>query len=112
MLLRSLSLMAAFCFFSLESRDRFINRAISINKWITATTHSIMMSIMVHFVFNFITIGSKGGVAEGAASVPAEQVVIGMLVISIIPWSWGGYLLWKEGKDSNFASPAANISTI
>ena len=76
-----------------------------------ARDYSIMMSLMVHFLFNFITLGSKGGVAEAASSAPAEQVVIGMLVISIIPWAWGGYLLWKEGKNSNFSSPAANIST-
>ena len=76
-----------------------------------AKDYSIMMSIMIHFVFNFITLGSKGGVEEAASSAPAEQMVIGMLVISIIPWAWGGFLLWKAGKESNFAFPPPNIST-
>ena len=71
-----------------------------------------MMSIMVHVVFNFITLGSKGGVAEAASSAPAEQVVIGMLAVSTITWAWGGFLLWKAGKESEFASPPNNFSTI
>ena len=77
-----------------------------------AKDYSIMMSIMIHFVFNFITLGSKGGVEEAASSAPAEQMVIGMLVISIIPWAWGGYLLWKAGKESNFASAPSSIATM
>ena len=77
-----------------------------------AKDYSIMMSIMVHFVFNFITIGSKGGVVEGASSGSTEQVVISMLAVSIITWAWGGFLLWKAGKNSNFPSAAANVSTV
>ena len=76
-----------------------------------AKDYSIMMSLMVHFVFNIITIGSKGGVEEGASTASAEQMAIGMLAVSIISWAWGGYLLWKAGKNSDFISPAANLST-
>ena len=77
-----------------------------------ARDYSIMMSLMVHFLFNFITLGSKGGVEEAASSVPAEQVVIGMLAVSTITWAWGGFLLWRAGKKDVFASPPANISAI
>ncbi len=70
-----------------------------------ARDYSIMMSIMIHLVFNFITLGSKGGVVEAASTASAEQVVIGMLAVGTIAWAWGGFLLWKAGKESKFASP-------
>jgi len=76
-----------------------------------ARDYSIMIPIMVHFMFNFITLGSKGGVVEAASTAPVEQMVIGMLAVGTIPWAWGGYLLWKAGKNNNFASLSSNIST-
>jgi hypothetical protein len=63
-------------------------------------------------MFNFITLGSKGGVVEAASTAPTEQVVIGMLAVGTIAWAWGGFLLWKAGKKSNFAFPPSNVSTI
>jgi membrane protease YdiL (CAAX protease family) len=77
-----------------------------------ARDYSIMIPIMVHIVFNFITLGSKGGVAEAASSAPTEQVVIGMLAVGTFTWAWGGFLLWKAGKKSDFASPLSSVSTI
>ncbi len=77
-----------------------------------AQDYSIMIPILVHFLFNFITLGAKGGVHEAASSAPAEQVVIGMLAVGTFTWAWGGFLLWKAGKKSNFAFPPSSISTI
>ncbi len=74
--------------------------------------YSIMIPIMIHIIFNFIVIGSQGGIEEGAASAPPEQVVIGMLSVGTLGWIWGGFLLWKAGRDNNFASPATNTSTV
>ena len=60
-----------------------------------ARDYSIMIPIMVHFLFDFITIGSKGGVAEGAATASPEQMLIGFFAVGIMVWAWGGFLLWK-----------------
>ncbi len=73
-----------------------------------ARDYSIMIPILVHFTFNFITLGSKGGVVEAASTAPVEQMVIGMLAVGTIPWAWGGFLLWKAGKKSNFAYTTVN----
>ena len=77
-----------------------------------ARDYSIMLPIMVHFVFDFITIGSKGGVENAAATATPEQMVIGILAVGTIAWVWGGFLLWKAGKKNNFASPPSSLSTI
>ena len=77
-----------------------------------ARDFSIMIPIMVHGLFDFITLGSKGGVAEAASSVPTAQVVIGVLTVGTIAWAWGIFLLLKAGKKSNLTSPASNVSTI
>ena len=77
-----------------------------------ACDFSIMLPIMVHFVFDFITIGSKGGVENAAATATPEQMVVGILAVGTIAWAWGGFLLWKAGRKSNFASPLSSISTI
>jgi membrane protease YdiL (CAAX protease family) len=77
-----------------------------------ARDYSIMIPILTHVIFNLIVIGSKGGVVEGATSAPPEQVVIGVLAVGTIGWAWGGFLLWKAGKKSDFASPLSSISTI
>jgi membrane protease YdiL (CAAX protease family) len=76
-----------------------------------ARDYSIMLPIMVHFVFDFITIGSKGGVENAAATATPEQMVVGILAVGTIAWVWGGFLLWKAGKNNNFASLSSNIST-
>jgi len=73
--------------------------------------YSIMIPTLVHIVFNLITLGSKGGVAEAASSAPTEQVVIGMLAVGTFTWAWGVFLLWKAGKKSDFSSPLSSIST-
>jgi membrane protease YdiL (CAAX protease family) len=67
-----------------------------------ARDYSIMIPILVHFTFNLVTLGAKGGVHEAAASAPVEQMVIGMMTMGTFTWIWGGYLLWKAGKDTNF----------
>jgi len=77
-----------------------------------ARDYSIMIPILVHIVFNFITLGSKGGVAEAASSGSTEQVVIGILAVGTFTWAWGVFLLWKAGKKSDFASPLSSMSTI
>jgi membrane protease YdiL (CAAX protease family) len=77
-----------------------------------AQDYSIMIPIMIHVIFNAITLGSKGGVVEASLAGPTEQVVISMLAVGTITWAWGGFLLWKAGKKSDFASPLSNISTI
>jgi membrane protease YdiL (CAAX protease family) len=77
-----------------------------------ARDYSIMIPIMIHVIFNFITLGSKGGVVEAVSAGPTEQVVIGVLAVGTIGWAWGGFLLWKADKKSNFASPPSSISTI
>lgn len=76
-----------------------------------ARDYSIMIPIMTHVIFNLIAIGSKGGVVEGASSAPPEQVVIGVLAVGTIGWAWGGFLLWKAGRKSDFESPLSTIST-
>lgn len=76
-----------------------------------ARDYSIMLPIMVHFVFDFITIGSKGGVENAAATAPPEQMVVGILAVGTIAWIWGGFLLWNAGKKDIFVSPSSNIST-
>jgi membrane protease YdiL (CAAX protease family) len=76
-----------------------------------ARDYSIMIPILVHFTFNFITLGAKGGVHEAASSAPVEQMVIGMLTMGTLTWVWGGYLLWKAGKDTNFPISSSNTST-
>ena len=76
-----------------------------------ARDYSIMIPTLVHIVFNFITLGSKGGVAEAASSAPTEQVVIGILAVGTFTWAWGVYLLWKAGKKSDFSSTLSSIST-
>lgn len=76
-----------------------------------ARDYSIMIPILVHIVFNFITLGSKGGVAEAASSAPTEQVVIGILAVGTFTWAWGGFLLWKAGKNNSFTSLSSNMST-
>ena len=77
-----------------------------------ARDYSIMLPIMVHFVFDFITIGSKGGVENAAATATPEQMVVGILAVGTIAWVWGGFLLWKAGKKSNFASLPSSLSSI
>ena len=77
-----------------------------------ALDYSIMIPIMTHVIFNLIVLGGKGGVVEAASAGPTEQVVIGMLAVGTLSWAWGGFLLWKAGKKSNFASPLSSISTI
>ena len=77
-----------------------------------ARDYSIMLPIMVHFVFDFITIGSKGGVENAAATAAPEQMVAGILAVGTIAWVWGGFLLWKAGKKSNFASLPSTLSSI
>ena len=77
-----------------------------------ARDYSIMIPIMIHVIFNLITLGSKGGVVEAASAAPTEQVVVGMLAVGTLSWAWGGFLLWKAGKKSDFASPLSSISTI
>ena len=67
-----------------------------------ARDFSIMIPIMVHGLFDFITLGSKGGVTEAASSAPTEQVVMGMLAVGTVAWAWGGFLLWKAGKKSKY----------
>ena len=71
-----------------------------------------MIPIMIHVMFNFITLGSKGGVVEAASTAPAEQVAIGILAVGTIAWAWGGFLLWNAGKKRFFASPSLNVSPI
>jgi membrane protease YdiL (CAAX protease family) len=75
-----------------------------------ARDYSIMIPTLVHIVFNFITLGSKGGVAEAATSAPTGQVVMGMLAVGTFTWAWGGFLLWKAGKDTNFPVLSSNTS--
>jgi len=77
-----------------------------------ARDYSIMLPIMVHFVFDFITIGSKGGVENAAATATPEQMVVGILAVGTVAWVWGGFLLWKAGNKSIFVSPPSNISTV
>lgn len=67
-----------------------------------ARDYSIMIPIMIHGMFDFITLGSQGGLEEAVSSVPTEQMVIGMLTAGTIAWAWGGFLLWKAGKKNNF----------
>ena len=76
-----------------------------------ARDYSIMIPILVHFTFNIITLGAKGGVNEAASSAPAGQMVMGMLAVGTFAWAWGGFLLWKAGKNNNFAPLSSNIST-
>jgi membrane protease YdiL (CAAX protease family) len=76
-----------------------------------ARDYSIMIPTMVHVMFNFITLGSKGGVAEAASSAPTEQVVIGMMAVGTFTWAWGGFLLWKAGKNNIFATTSLNTLT-
>jgi membrane protease YdiL (CAAX protease family) len=76
-----------------------------------ARDYSIMIPILVHFTFNLITLGSKGGVMEAASTAPVEQMVIGMVAAGTVPWAWGVYLLWKAGKNKTFASLSSNISS-
>ena len=75
-----------------------------------ARDYSIVLPIMVHAIFDFITIGSKGGVVEGAATAAPEQMVAGIVAVGTICWVWGGFLLWKAGNKSFFVSPPSNIS--
>jgi membrane protease YdiL (CAAX protease family) len=77
-----------------------------------ARDYSIMIPIMIHVIFNLIVLGAKGGVVEGISPAPTEQVVIGMLAVGTLSWAWGGFLLWKAGKESDFVSPHSSISTI
>jgi membrane protease YdiL (CAAX protease family) len=77
-----------------------------------ALDYSIMIPIMTHVIFNLIVLGGKGGVVEAASAGPTEQVVISMLAVGTLSWAWGGFLLWKVGKKSDFASSLSNISTI
>ena len=77
-----------------------------------ARDYSIMLPIMVHAIFDFITIGGKGGVMEAAATAAPEQMVVGILAVGTIGWVWGGFLLWKAGNQSIAVSPSANISTV
>jgi len=49
---------------------------------------------------------------EAVSLAPTEPVVIGMLTVGTIGCAWGGFLLWKAGKKSKFASPLSSISTI
>ena len=76
-----------------------------------ARDYSIMIPILVHFLFNFITLGAKGGVQEAASSAPTGQVVMGMLAVGTFTWAWGGFLLWKAGKNDDFSSLSSNIVT-
>ncbi len=73
--------------------------------------YSIMIPIMVHIIFNAITLGSQGGVVEAATTAPAEQVVVSLLAVGTITWAWGGYLLWKSGRAGNIAPAQSTIST-
>jgi membrane protease YdiL (CAAX protease family) len=77
-----------------------------------ARDYSIMLPIMVHVIFDFITIGSKGGVVEAATTAAPEQMVVAILAVGTIAWVWGGFLLWKAGNKSMFVSPPLNISTV
>lgn len=76
-----------------------------------ARDYSIMIPLLVHFMFNMITLGAKGGVHEAASSAPVEQMVMGMMTVGTFTWVWCGYLLWKAGKDNNFTTAPANLST-
>ena len=76
-----------------------------------ARDYSIMIPIMVHIVFNLVTLGSKGGIAEAASSAPTGQVVIGMLAVGSFTWAWGGFLLWKAGKNNHFTTLPSGVST-
>ena len=67
-----------------------------------ARDYSIMIPILIHVIFNLITLGSKGGVEEAASTASTEQMVIGMLAISTISWAWGGFLLWNAGREKYF----------
>jgi membrane protease YdiL (CAAX protease family) len=75
-----------------------------------ALDYSIMIPILVHFTFNMITLGAKGGVHEAASSAPPEQVAMGLLAVGVISWAWAGYLLWKAGKPLKFTTLSSKIS--
>jgi membrane protease YdiL (CAAX protease family) len=75
-----------------------------------ALDYSIMIPLLVHFTFNMITLGAKGGVHEAASSAPPEQVAMGLLAVGVISWSWAAYLLWKAGKLEKFTTLPSKTS--
>lgn len=59
---------------------------------------SIVIPIAVHFLFDFVAIGAKGGVGETFAD--AAQVVPGLLFAGTVSWLWGVFLLWRLNKSA------------
>jgi membrane protease YdiL (CAAX protease family) len=60
--------------------------------------YSIILAILVHWMFDFISLSSRGGVKETFTSIDTTQIVFAMVFAGSISWAWGLFLLLKKNK--------------
>jgi len=64
--------------------------------------YSILLPIVVHWLFDFFAIGARGGVSETFDG--STQIVIGLLFSGTIALLWGLYLVYKLRNDGKLES--------